>query len=440
MKNIVVLLLAGGDSNRLWPLSEKLFIPVLGKPLIYYVLAQLQRFGVREVVIVHNDKNKSLFEHTRSSFPNVSITLVEQTDSRGMAGAVISAQKYISDRELLIVGPSDIYEDILLADFVKLAGTRPDGILSGTVVDTYFPGAYLTMKGKTITGIIEKPIPSRVPSNIVNFVFDYFKNGRIIIEAIEKATTKNDDVYEKAIELLIHAGTAFTFLPYKGFWGYLKYPWHVLNVSSYFLGKIKGRKIKNAMIDKSAVISGDVYIEDGVKILENVKIVGPCYIGKGTIIGNNSIIRESTIGENCVIGFTSEIARSYVGNGCWFHHNYIGDSVISDNVSMGAGTVLANFRLDEQSITSKVGEKGQNTGKTKLGAMIGPNVRIGVNASLMPGVKIGKNSFIGAAACIDTDIPENTFIRLRNGKLASKENKAFIEDNDREKIRKNLKV
>lgn len=440
MKQIIVLLLAGGDSTRLWPLEEKLAIPFLGKSLIFHALLQLSRFALTQIVIVHNKKNKSLFERISETFPHVSITLVEQKGEQGMAGAVISAQKYIGGKELLVIGPSDIYEDILLSDFFKLVRTPVDGILAGLRVNTYFPGAYLTLKGNTITGIVEKPLPSQVPSNIVNFVFDYFRNANILLDAIEKSKSTKDDVYEKAIEKLLKEGITFKLLPYTGYWGYLKYPWHILSLSSYFLGKIKGKKVKNAYIDKSAVISGNVYIEDGVKILENVKIIGPAYIGKGTLIGNNSIIRESIIGENCVVGFTTEIARSYIGDNCWFHHNYLGDSIVSNNVSMGAGTVLANFRLDEQVISSLIGKKVENTGKTKLGAMIGKQVRIGVNTSLMPGVKIGRNSFIGAATLINEDVADNTFVSMKNGKLVAKENKVFIKDSERESIRLKLKI
>ena len=157
------------------------------------------------------------------------------------------------------------------------------------------------------------------------------------------------------------------------------------------------------------ILEGPVRIGNNVKVFENTKIVGPTYIGDNTIIGSNNIIRESMIGQHCVTGFNTDIARSYIGDNCWFHSNYIGDSVLEGNVGVGAGTVLANFRLDEGEIQSSIVGNRVNTNRNKLGAMIARDVRIGVNTSIMPGVKIGTNSLIGAGLVIDQDVPEHSF-------------------------------
>ena len=203
------------------------------------------------------------------------------------------------------------------------------------------------------------------------------------------------------------------FLPYKGYWGYMKYPWHVLSICDYFLRNLKGKKIKKAYIAKTATITGDVYIEDNCRIMDNATVVGPTYIGRASIIGNNSLVRESMIGDRCVVGYATEVVRSWIGNDSWFHTNYIGDSVVSRNTAMGAGSVLANFRLDEQPITSGITDKKAATGRVKLGSITGENVRIGVNTSVMPGVKIGRNCVVGAGVCLDKDIPNESFVKLR---------------------------
>lgn len=441
MKDIVVLLLAAGRSLRLWPLEDKHFVKFFDKPLVYYSIAQLRRFGFINIIVVVNAENKPLFERLGSEFKDISFTFVQQGSIKGMAGAVISAAKYIFGKKLLVVGPSDVYEDILLSNFRQLVRTSPDGILTGTIKDEYFPGGYLTVDKGVVTKIVEKPPPCLLPSNIVNFVFDYFKKSDMFIDFIKKieAKTKTDDVYEKAIMSLIQGGWTFKYLSYKGYWGYLKYPWHILSLSSYFLGKLSGKKIKNASISKSSMIDNDVLIEDGVKIMENVKIVGPTYIGKGTIIGQNCLIREAMIGANCLIGYSCEITRSLIGSNCWFHNNYIGDSVIVDNVGMGAGAVIANFRLDEKPISSVVSKERIDTGKLKLGAVVGRNVRIGVNSSVMPGVKIGKNSFLGAGVVLDKDLPDNKFCSLKGRGYTICDNKAFTSPETRSKIVRKLK-
>lgn len=429
MEDIVVLLLAGGDSSRFWPLKDKHSLSFIGRPLPQYSLIQLQKFGFKNIIIVVNSNNIHLFEKLKSEFNDLSITLVRQIDPRGMAGAVVSAQKYILGKKLLIVSPSDVYEDVLLSDFQKIVKGESDGILAGTIVKSYFPGGYLTVSNGIITSLIEKPESSKTPSNIVTFVFDYFKNSKFLIEEIQKVrSTHDDNCYEQAINGLIKRGLIFKFLNYKGFWGYLKYPWHTLNLTFYFLHKLDGKNIKRTTISKSSTIIGDVFIDEGVKILENAKIVGPSYIGKGSIIGNNSIIRESIIGAHCMVGYNTEITRSYIGNNCWFHTNYIGDSIVSDNVSMGAGTILANFKLGEDTIKTTIMGQKFDTNKIKFGSVIGTNVRIGVNTSIMPGVKIGKNCVIGAAVYLDRDLPNGKFCIIKNIQYTIKNNKISITD------------
>ena len=205
----------------------------------------------------------------------------------------------------------------------------------------------------------------------------------------------------------------------------------------YFLSKkCISHQGRNVEIKSNVVIEGAVYIEDNVRIFENTKIVGPCYIGRNTIIGNNNIIRHSHIGSGCVTGFNTDITRSYIGDNCWFHSNYIGDSVLEDNVSLGAGSVLANLRLDEGDIYSLVKGEKMNTKRNKLGTIIGRDVRIGVNTSIMPGVKIGKHSFICAGMIVDKDVPDDSFC-VAESKYFLKHN-THIESSSRDAFKKRL--
>jgi len=67
-------------------------------------------------------------------------------------------------------------------------------------------------------------------------------------------------------------------------------------------------------------------------VLENAVIRGPVYIGANSIIGNNALVRDhSHIGSNSVIGYSTEVKHSYIGDNCWFHSNYIGDSIVDNN-------------------------------------------------------------------------------------------------------------
>ena len=132
-----------------------------------------------------------------------------------------------------------------------------------------------------------------------------------------------------------------------------------------------------------------------------VKISGPVFIGDNSIIGDYSLIRESQIGEDCLIGSYSEIARSSIGNKVFLHRNYVGDSVLADKAMMGAQAVTANLRFD--------GETVKETNLSKLGAVIGEESKIGVNATLTPGVKIGKKTWINSGEVVNQDVKDKVY-------------------------------
>jgi bifunctional UDP-N-acetylglucosamine pyrophosphorylase/glucosamine-1-phosphate N-acetyltransferase len=272
----------------------------------------------------------------------------------------------------------------------------------------------------------------------VNIVFHYFPKGQHLADALEKAKSNKDDVYEVALDSMMKNNIKFKLLEYSGDWKSIKYSWNVLDVMEFFLNQIKGQTIsKTASISPAAHIKGNVFIDDGVKIFEGAIINGPCYIGKNTIVANGVLVRNSIIGDNCVIGFASEVARSYFKNNVWLHKNYVGDSVIEGNVSLGSNTVTGNLRLDEQTIFKVVKGQKINTQRNKLGAIIGSDVRIGINVNTMPGINIGSNTFIGPNVNVEKDVEDNKFLKL-NQDITIKENNFDIKSTSREVIKNKI--
>jgi bifunctional UDP-N-acetylglucosamine pyrophosphorylase/glucosamine-1-phosphate N-acetyltransferase len=203
---------------------------------------------------------------------------------------------------------------------------------------------------------------------------------------------------------MIQDGYNLKAVVYEGQWQAIKYPWHILGAMDYFLGQLTPRISPRAKISDRAVIDTSVTIEDNVRVFEGAVIRGPSYIGRDSVIGNNVLVRQAMIGERCVVGYGTEVKHAYIGDGCWFHSNYIGDSVIDDDCSFGAGTVLANLRFDETNITMEIDSDKVDTGYDKLGAIIGRGCQTGINASLMPGVRVGPDSFVGAHVCLAHDL------------------------------------
>lgn len=405
-RKVVAVVLAGGIGKRFWPVrARKSMIQFLGKSLLVHNLYRLKKTGITEVIVVTHPSDEQRVASIR--VPNLSISTVVQPQANGMAGAVLAAAARIGGRACLIMNAEDLVEEVLYENLAGCIGGDAM-VLVGRKTRTHVPAGYFVMKGTNAVGLIEKPPQGREPSDIIKLVFDYIVDSGGFIALLHAIKRDRDDVYECAISELLKKTRAHL-VAYEGYWYPLKYPWHVLDIMGALLTEAKPHTGAHVDIARNVVVEGPVWIGDNVKISEHTKIVGPCYIGNGTVIGNNNLIRNTHIGANCVTGFNTDITRSYIGDHCWFHSNYVGDSVLEHNVSLGSGAVLANLRLDEGEVSSVVSGERIRTGRTKLGAVIGADVRIGVNTSIMPGVKIGAGSFISAGLVVARDIAEERF-------------------------------
>ena len=115
----------------------------------------------------------------------------------------------------------------------------------------------------------------------------------------------------------------------------------------------------------------------------------------------------------------SEVKNSIIlSNTSVPHFNYVGDSILCENINLGAGTKISNLRFDNKNIKMKINKKLVDSGRRKLGAIIGPNSQTGINASIMCGKKIGENSIIGAHTLINEDVPSNSlYYQDSNGNI-----------------------
>jgi len=143
-------------------------------------------------------------------------------------------------------------------------------------------------------------------------------------------------------------------------------------------------------------MKGPVAIGKNTVVRSGSYIIGPAIIGENCDIGPNCYIRPCTaIGDNCHIGNAVGVKNCIVMKKSNLpHHNYAGDSVIGEGCNFGAGTKIANLRLDKK----VVWVEGIDTGRRKLGAIIGDMVETGINASINVGSMIGNHTFIGPGA------------------------------------------
>jgi len=424
----------------MFPITEdKFLLDFLEKPLLEHQIKLACEAGLSQFVVIGNPENIAKIEQITKKIPGIKVDLALQKKSSGIADALKSAEPFLHG-QLLVINPNDVFSSPAYTKIITEAekATASSYIL-GYQVQKYFPGGYLQVNSQhELLHIVEKPNPGEEPSNLVNILIHCHNNPDELLRYIETVRTTKDDVYECALDNMVKAGRKVKVIPYNDFWAPIKYPWHIFKVMEYFMDNAQPYIASSARISEKANIEGKVILSDNVKVLENAVIRGPAYIGANSIIGNNALVRDySHIGSNSVIGYSTEVKHSYIGDDCWFHSNYIGDSIVDDNCSLGAGTVLANFRLDEGNIQIKVSGSLIDTGYDKLGAIIGRGCRIGVNSSLMPGVRVGPDSFEGPHVCLRQDLGANKMALLES-RYQVKDNETRLDEDKRQELLRRL--
>ncbi|MFH0851913.1 MAG: NTP transferase domain-containing protein, partial [Candidatus Peregrinibacteria bacterium] len=406
------LLLLAGQSKRFWPLQEKSLFPVCGKTLLEIQIGNLQAAGIKEIVLVGGHHN---LEQAKKIQPDLQ-SIGQEDLSLGMRGALLSALPSAGKEAVMVVGGNDTVEPEAYKALLEAAVKKgTDGALLAKRVTTYFPGGYLKLSGERIETIVEKPGAGKEPSNLVTIVAHVHNDPASLLIELQKIKPTRDDGYEQALAALFNTKT-YRAVPYEGPWLPVKYPWHLLPLLQHELQKIQKPSIHStAVVHPTAVIDGSVILEEGVRVLAHATIVGPCVIGKRSIVANNALVRGSSVGPDCVVGYSTEIKSSILHSHVWTHMTYIGDSVIGSNVSFGGGSLTGNLRLDEQKISSMVGEEKVLTGLTKFGCIIGDDCRLGIRTTINPGLKIGKGTFIASGVLVDRDIPERSYVLMKAG-------------------------
>ena len=168
-------------------------------------------------------------------------------------------------------------------------------------------------------------------------------------------------------------------------------------------------------VEDGAHLVGPVTVAETARVRSGAYIEGPTFIDEGSDVGPNCFIRACTsIGKNVRVGNACEVKNSIIMDHTHVGHlSYLGDSILCERCNLGAGTILANYRFDSGAVKMAVKEKIVDTGRRKLGAIMGDDVKTGVNSVLMPGVKIGANSWVGANFMVERDLPPNTVAFLK---------------------------
>ena len=196
---------------------------------------------------------------------------------------------------------------------------------------------------------------------------------------------------------------------------YLKqftYPWEALAGLSDFIKEL-GKTLPEEEFDHPAE---DVWIAKDVKfyLRETNYINGPAIIGHETEIRPGAFIRGSVlVGDGCVVGNSTELKNVILFDSVQVpHYNYVGDSILGYKAHMGAGSITSNVKSDKLNVVIKNGDEKIETGRKKVGAMLGDRVEIGCNSVLNPGTIVGRDSNVYPTSGVRGVIPEKSIYKL----------------------------
>jgi UDP-N-acetylglucosamine diphosphorylase/glucosamine-1-phosphate N-acetyltransferase len=436
------IILAGGEGKRVFPLAvnrPKPMFKLLGKPLIHHVIDTLKEAGLKDYVIVVGHRGEQIKDYLKDgSELGVNIDYTIQKEPLGMADALETA-KILTEDHFFVVNADDIFESSLIEQMIKqFREGQAEIVLSCKPVQETWKFGIIRIEDEKVTNFVEKPPRGKEPSNLAvvgvyilpKQIFDYYKKIPV-----------SDHQYEDAILQFIQDRNIVKAVNYNGFFAGYKYPWDLFTINKHLMDQqLTKQTIKEDVnISELATVEGKVWIGQGTKVFDGACIRGPCYIGENSVVGGNSLIRDySSLGNNCVVGFSTEIKHSLIGDNCWFHMNYIGDSIISSNCLFGAGTITANFRFDEKNVQVMIEEKNLDSGTNKLGAIIGDNCKTGINSCLNPGVKIGPQSIVGPNVDLQEDLKPRKIIFVDNKSYLTKNNKVGLSSEIKKQLMKKL--
>jgi carbonic anhydrase/acetyltransferase-like protein (isoleucine patch superfamily) len=173
-------------------------------------------------------------------------------------------------------------------------------------------------------------------------------------------------------------------------------------------------------LENAAIIMPGAYLLDDNIIIGAGSVVEPGALIKGpTVIGENTEVRQGAymrgnclVGNGCVVGHTTEIKASIMLDGAKAgHFAYIGDSILGKDVNLGAGTKLANLKMIPGEIIITVNKKFHNTGRRKLGAILGDRTETGCNSVTSPGTLMEPRSIVYSGLTVAGGYyPKNTCI------------------------------
>jgi len=384
---VSAVVLAAGKGERMWPLTStrpKPLLPVvLGESLLERWLRVLKKF-TDDITVVIKREHARYFEKILKDY---GARAAFQIDAPGTGAALASVPQPAAD--VVLVAYGDVYLQRPEENLKRLLDQAPS-VLAVKVDDVSQYGA-LVLEDYVIKRVAEKELsgPGLINGGVFALRKDFFERLKEL-KPSERGEYELTDLMEGLRAVVVSGG-----------WKDVGRPWDVFDVmkmefevregepNPWGPGKVYGYVPR---------VKGEVYVE------------GPVYFGRDVELGPFAHLRPyTTLLDGVKVGPFVQIKESLIMEGSKVPHlNYVGDSVVAEDVNFGAGSVTANLRFDEKEVQVILKGKKVSTGRRKFGAVVGGGARIGVNVSLMPGTRVGSRAWIYPGCVVKGDVPDGS--------------------------------
>jgi NDP-sugar pyrophosphorylase family protein len=191
--------------------------------------------------------------------------------------------------------------------------------------------------------------------------------------------------------------------------------WEVLPRIKDYIASHLEPGIEGTVMDGAWLDGDDIFIGAGTVVEPGAFIRGPAIIGCNCEIRQGAYIRgQALVGDNCVVGHTTELKNSVLLDGAKAgHFAYIGDSILGREVNLGAGTKLANLKINNSQVAVRHEGQVHQTGLRKFGAILGDDVELGCNSVSSPGTIVGPQTLVYPNSSVAGVIPARSIVKLK---------------------------
>lgn len=366
-------------------------LPVAGKPFLEHIILRARHAGIDSFVIVVG----YCADHVKSylgdgSRLGVRIDYALQERQLGTGHALMAARDLAEESFVVLNG------DVLAEtdDLKSVLRARAPAVAAMRVSDPSRYGVFLLVGGGMKQVVEKSPNP---PSDLANAGI-YLFNSKIF-EALETVKLSERKEIELTDGLNALASQEKVGVVRLESWMEIGRPWDILTANEALLQEVEPQV--EGEVEPGATLKGNVSVGPNTIIRAGSYIVGPVIIKEGCDIGPNCYIRPGTsLGKNVRVGNAVEVKNSTIMDGTKIGHlSYVGDSVIGEGCNFGAGTICANLRHDKVCIKSFVKNERVDCGRRKLGAIMGDDVKTGINTTIYPGTVID-SGFRGIPAAV----------------------------------------